>query len=63
MVVASNVGIVPSGKWGLERCQIKWRYEATLYLLWEQLSVGDRDRDKVPLCRVLVSLLSARFTL
>ena len=59
MIIASSVGIVPSGKWRLERCQLNWLDVINLYQLWEQLSVSDVDG--VPLGFVLVNLLSARF--
>ena len=31
MVVASNIDIVPSRKWGLERYQVNWYDEAIIY--------------------------------
>ena len=44
MVVTSNVGIVPSGKWGSERYPVDWHDKAIIYELREQLSVSDGDR-------------------
>ena len=59
MVVASSMGIVPSWKWGPERCQLNWLDVTTLYQFWEQFSVSDGDG--IPLGLVLVDLLSVRF--
>ena len=61
MVVTSSVGIVPSWKWGPERCQLKWLNVTNLYQFWEQLDVSDGDG--VPLWLVFVNLLSVRFVL
>ena len=59
MVVTSNVGIVPSGKWGPKRCQMNWHNVTNLYQLWEQLGVSNGDGVLSGL--VLVNLFSARF--
>ena len=59
MIVASSVGIVPSWKWGPERCQLNWLNVTDFYQLWEQLGVSDGD--EVPSGLVLVNLLSVMF--
>ena len=59
VVVTSSVGIVPSGKWGLKRCQMDLLNVTNLYQLWEQLSVSNGDG--VLSLLVLVNLLSVRF--
>ena len=59
MVVASSVGIVPSWKWGPERCQLNWLDVTNLYQFWEQLSVSNRDGVLSGL--VLVNFLSTTF--
>ena len=59
MVVASSIGIVPSWKWRLERCQLNWLDVTTLYQLWEQFSVSDGDG--IPSGLVLVDFWSVRF--
>ena len=61
MIVASSVGIVPSWKWGPEKCQLNWLDVTNLYQFWEQLDVSDENRVLSGL--VLVNLLSARFAL
>ena len=59
MVVASSVGIVPSWKWGPERCQLNWLDVTYFYQLWKQLDVSDGN--EVPSWFVLFNLLSIRF--
>ena len=41
MVVTSNVGVVPSWKWGREGWQLNWLDVTHPYQLWKQLSVSD----------------------
>ena len=59
MIVALSMGIVPSWKWGPEKCQLNWLDLTHLYQLWKQLSVSDGNR--VLSWFVLFHLLSIRF--
>ena len=59
MIVSLSVGIVPTWKWGLERCQLNWLDVTHLYQLWKQLGVSDENG--VPSWLVLLNLLSVRF--
>ena len=61
MIIASSVGIVPSWKRGLERCQLNCLNVTNLYQLREQLGVSNGDG--VPSGLVLANLLSARLAL
>ena len=61
MIVASSAGIVPSWKWGPERCQLNWLDVTNLYQPWEHLDVSDGDG--LPSGLVLVNILSAMFAL
>ena len=59
MVVALSVGMVPSRKWGSERCQLNWLDVTHFYQFWKQLGVSDGNR--IPSWFVLLKLLSIRF--